>query len=185
MDLATCGSVDVEASRVSVAAGPGALEAVRDVGAWRDGAVVAGVGEGRVLSGLGEATVEVGGDLLVAWEGEGQRPSVDRGRTGVGDDHLGGEAAGPFTVLGVGDVAGTTATASAADIPGEAGGAGGARGVRDGDGDGVVARRGGRAGDQAGGGVNREPCGQAGRGVGQGLSRCRVGGLDLEAGSGA
>src|ERR1039458_1426607 len=184
MDLATCGSVEGETGRVSVAAGPGALEAVRDAGAWRDGAVIAGVGEGRVLTGLGVATVEVAGDLLVAWEGEGQRPSVDRGRPGVGDDHLRGEATGPFTALGVGDVAGAAAAAPA-DVPGEAGSASGTRGVPDGDGDGVVARRCGRAGDEAGGGVDRQPGGQAGRGVGQGLSRRRVGGLDLEAGSGA
>src|SRR5579859_6053796 len=148
MDLVTCGSVDGEAGRVGVAAAPGALEAVRDAGAWRDGAVVAGVGEGRVLTGLGEAAVEAAGNLLVAREGEGQRPSVDRGRTGVGDGHLGGEATGPFAVLGVGDAAGATDTA--ADVPGKAGGASGACAVPDGDGDGVVARCGGRAGDQAG-----------------------------------
>src|SRR5580693_1630935 len=88
VDLVTYGAVDGEASRVGVVAGPGALEAVCDAGAWRDGPVVAGIGEGRVLTGLGEASVEVAGDLLVSREGEGQRPPVDRGRTGVGDDHL-------------------------------------------------------------------------------------------------
>src|SRR5258707_4878891 len=120
MGLTTRGAVDGEAGRAGVVAGPGALEAVGDAGAGRDGAVVAGVGEGRVRAGLGEATVEVAGDVLVAGEGEGQRPSVDRGGAGVGDDHLGGEAAGPFAVPGVGDVAGAAAGA-AADRPCEAG----------------------------------------------------------------
>src|SRR3954454_21504493 len=65
------GAVDGEAGGASVAAGPAALEAVLDAGACRDGGVVAGVGEGRVRAGLGEAAVEVAGDLLVAREGEG------------------------------------------------------------------------------------------------------------------
>src|SRR6202453_4847442 len=114
------GSVEGERCRVSVAAGPRALEAVRDVRAWRDGAVVAGVGERGVLAGLGEAAVEVAGDLLVAREGEGQRPPVDRGRAGIVDDHLGGEATGPGTVQRVDDLAGT-GPAGGADRPGKAG----------------------------------------------------------------
>src|SRR5260221_6556916 len=119
--LGAGGAVDRERRRVSDAAGPGALEAVRDVAARRDGAVVAGVGEGGVLPGLGEAAVEVAGDLLVAGEGEGQRPPVDGGRAGVLDDHLGGEAAGPGTVEGVGDVA-SAAAGPGADGPGEGSG---------------------------------------------------------------
>src|SRR6185437_16861362 len=132
--------------RVSDAAGPGSLEPDRDIGAWRDGAVVAGVGKGRVRAGLGETAVEVAGDLLVAWEGEGQRPPVDRGRAGVGDRHLGAKATRPGTIEGVGDMAGAAADGGV-DGPAERGGPGGAGGVLGGHRNRGIARRGGLAGN--------------------------------------
>ena len=47
------------------------------------------------------------------------------------------------------------------------------------------AGRGGRAGDQAGGGADRQARGQAGGAVGERLAGGRVGGVDLQAGRGA
>src|SRR6202042_1250604 len=130
--------------------GPGALETDGHGAARRNVAVVAGVGQGRVLTALAEAAVEVTGDLLVAREGESQRPAGDRGRPGVADHDLGGEAAGPLAAAGVGHVASAaTSTTGGADRPGEARRAGRAGAVPGGHGHRGRALCGGRAADQA------------------------------------
>src|ERR1039457_4589152 len=72
------GPVDREAGRDGVAGGPGALEAHRGAAARRDGGVVAGVGDRHGLPALGGGAVPGVGDLLIAGEGELERPAADR-----------------------------------------------------------------------------------------------------------
>src|SRR6266487_2664143 len=178
------GAVDAEAGWCGVVACPGALEAERGVATGADGGVVAEVGAGDAGSALGDGGVPGVGDLLVAGEGEGQSPAVDRGGAGVVDGHIGDEPAGPLARLGIRDMT-RAAGGSAAYCPGECGRAGRAGGVRRGgcDVEGACGGRGAR--DQPGRRADRQPGGEPGRAVGQGLARGRVAGADLQAGRGA
>src|ERR1039457_4541778 len=108
------GPVDREAGRDGVAGGPGALEAHRGAAARRDGGVVAGVGDRHGLPALGGGAVPGVGDLLIAGEGELERPAADRRSAAVGDADAGHEAARPLARGGVSDRAGRAATAATA-----------------------------------------------------------------------
>src|SRR5450631_2293934 len=118
---ATAGAVEGEAGGCGVVGGPGALEAHGGAGAWADRAVVTGVGGGHGGSALGDGRVPGVGDMLVAGEGELQRPAVDRRGAGVPDRDVGHEAAAPLAGLGVGDVAAPAPAAGGRDGPGEGG----------------------------------------------------------------
>src|ERR1017187_9685086 len=118
---AAAGAVEGEAGGGGVVGGPGALEAHGGAGAWADRAVVTGVGGGHGGSALGDGRVPGVGDMLVAGEGELQRPAVDRRGAGIADRDVGHGAALPLAGLGVGDVAAAAPAAGGRDGPGEGG----------------------------------------------------------------
>src|SRR5690606_35969345 len=130
------------------------LETEDDLAARRDGLGVADVGRGHVRPGLVDRGAPLVVDVLITVEGPGQRPTVDSGRAGVLDRHLGLEVARP----GVGDLVRCLAVAGRW----RGGGRRRARGRRRGGGRGRGGGGGGGRG-RAGGGAAGAP-GVAGRG---------------------
>src|SRR5436305_9417146 len=103
-------SVELERAGVAVVGTPGSLEAEGRAAARRDHRVVSGIRGGDRVSALVDGRAPRAGDVLIAGEGEAERPAVDAAATGVGDGDVAGEAALPLRLHVRHPAAGATAT---------------------------------------------------------------------------